>query len=166
MKQEKLENDWTEQLRKKLADHEEPAPADLWEQIEARMAKLEAEKRQPVRRLPLWGKWVAAAVFAGMLVCNTYLMWMIGCEGTTENTAQQEFAQSNAPAESQKAPIPSGKEEVKTKAHETPILVAQTKTKPSITVPAVPQIEPENLAVVKDSMPEMAAATVDSVEHG
>ena len=77
MKQEKLENDWTEQLRKKLADHEEPAPADLWEQIEARMAKLEAEKRQPVRRLPLWGKWVAAAAFAGMLVCNTYLMWMI-----------------------------------------------------------------------------------------
>lgn len=165
MKQEKLENDWTEQLRKKLADHEEPAPADLWEQIEARMAKLEAEKRQPVRRLPLWGKWVAAAAFAGMLVCNTYLMWMIGCEGTTENTAQQEFAQSNAPAESQKAPISSKKEEVKTKAHETPILVAQTKTKPSITAPAVPQIEPENLAVVKDSMPEMAAATVDSVEH-
>ena len=33
MKQE----EWTKQLRDKLADHEESAPADLWAGIEARL---------------------------------------------------------------------------------------------------------------------------------
>ena len=125
MKQEELEKDWTAQLRDKLADHEEPAPADLWDQIEMRMAKLEAEKRQTVHRIPLWGKWAAAAAFAGMIVGNTYLMWMIGCEGAPENGAQQELVQSTNPMKSEKSPIPSKEDVLPTITSETPAAIAQ-----------------------------------------
>ena len=82
MKQE----EWTKQLRDKLADHEESAPADLWAGIEARLQQEGAaessvtETHQPSARLiPLWGKRIAvAAAFIGVLICNGYLMWEIG----------------------------------------------------------------------------------------
>ena len=82
MKQE----EWTKQLRDKLADHEESAPADLWADIEARLQQEGAaessvtETHQPSARLiPLWGKRIAvAAAFIGVLICNGYLMWEIG----------------------------------------------------------------------------------------
>ena len=32
-----MKEDWVKQLRDKLADHQEPAPADMWAQIEARL---------------------------------------------------------------------------------------------------------------------------------
>lgn len=105
MKQE----DWTQRLRDKLADYEEPAPADLWDDIQSQLQKLEAEK--PTRRIPLWGKWAAAAAFAGLITGNSYLMWMIGCEGNEDNKAQQELVQSVPPMKSQNSSIPSAQEE-------------------------------------------------------
>ena len=65
MKQE----DWTKRLRDRLADHEEPAPVDLWADIEARLkeegivktSEPEAPKR-PARLLPLWGKRIAVYI--------------------------------------------------------------------------------------------------------
>ena len=50
---------WIKQLRDRLADHEEAAPADLWAGIEAKLAQQAAPKRP--RIVPLWGRWAAAA---------------------------------------------------------------------------------------------------------
>lgn len=62
MKQEK----WTQQLRNKLADHEETVPADLWAGIEAKLAQQAAPEPRP-RIIPLWGRWAAAA--AAFIAC-------------------------------------------------------------------------------------------------
>jgi len=67
MKQE----DWTQSLRQRLADHEEAAPEGLWADIE------DALNRQPKRptllvRLRRWG--VAAAV-VGIVAGGSYLLW-------------------------------------------------------------------------------------------
>lgn len=64
---------WIKQLRDRLADHEEAAPADLWADIEAKLAEQAAPKR--ARVVPLWGRWAAAAaVFAGVIMGGGYLM--------------------------------------------------------------------------------------------
>jgi hypothetical protein len=93
MKQE----DWTKQLRDKLADHEVPAPADLWADIEARLqqegimqsSEKEAPKR-PARLIPLWGKRIAvAAAFIGVITCNGYLMWQLGRDEMAKREAAQ-----------------------------------------------------------------------------
>ena len=50
MKQE----DWTKQLRDKLADHEMPAPADLWADIEARLQQegiMQSSEQEATKRI-------------------------------------------------------------------------------------------------------------------
>ena len=107
MKQE----DWTKQLRDKLADHKVSAPADLWADIEARLqqegimqsSEKEAPKR-PARLIPLWGKRIAvAAAFIGVITCNGYLMWQLG----RDEMAKREAAQAlEAPATPMKSENP------------------------------------------------------------
>lgn len=64
---------WIKQLRDRLADHEEAAPADLWAGIEAKLAQQAAPKRP--RIVPLWGRWAAAAaVLVGVIIGGGYLM--------------------------------------------------------------------------------------------
>lgn len=64
MKQE----DWTEDLRERLAEHEEPVPADLWADIESR---LEASKPSVVP----WRRWAAAAAIVLLLSGGVLLLW-------------------------------------------------------------------------------------------
>jgi len=106
MKQE----DWTKQLRDKLADHEESAPADLWADIEARLqqegvmqsSKKEAPKR-PARLIPLWGKRIAvAAAFIGVITCNSYLMWQLGRDEMAKKETAQASEASTTPMKSEK----------------------------------------------------------------
>ena len=122
MKQE----DWTKQLRDKLADHEVPAPADLWADIEARLqqegimqsSEKEAPKR-PTRLIPLWGKRIAvAAAFIGVITCNGYLMWQLG----RDEMAKRETAQAlEAPATSMKSEEPKS---------DSPALLKETPSSP------------------------------------
>ena len=67
MKQE----DWTQQLKDKLADHQVAPPDDLWNAIEARL-----DEAQPRRRVtPLWHRWAAAAVMALLLAGGALVLW-------------------------------------------------------------------------------------------
>ena len=54
MKQE----DWTGQMRRRLADRETPAPDDLWEKIEMRLdataPKPVLKPRYTIRRIAMW----------------------------------------------------------------------------------------------------------------
>lgn len=92
MKQE----DWIKQLRDKLADYEEPAPADLWAGIEARLT---ASNNQPVRRVLLWGRWAVAAAFVGLLLGSGYLMWSGGGENLIMKETSLELARKKQPKE-------------------------------------------------------------------
>ena len=86
-----MKEDWVKQLRDKLADHQEPAPADMWAQIEARLPQPGAV-HQPAakpRLVFVWAKYVAvAAVFVGMITCNGYLLWRISNEETVKDCPQ------------------------------------------------------------------------------
>ena len=67
MKQDK----WTERLEKHLADYREEPKRDLWEGIEASLDK--EVKRQ--HRLVSLRRWMAAAVFLGLITGGAYLFW-------------------------------------------------------------------------------------------
>lgn len=86
-----MKEDWVKQLRDKLADHQESAPADMWAQIEARLPQPGAV-HQPAakpRLVSIWAKYVAvAAVFVGMITCNGYLLWSISNEGEMKEPKQ------------------------------------------------------------------------------
>ena len=104
MKQE----DWTKQLRDKLADHKESAPADLWAGIEARLQQEgvakspEKEAKRPARLIPLWGKRIAvAAAFIGVITCNGYLMWELGREEMAKKGETSTLEASVAPMKSE-----------------------------------------------------------------
>ena len=97
MKQE----DWIKQLNDKLADYEEPAPADLWADIETRLAQQPA-KRQPARTIPLWGKWAVAATFVGLLFGSGYLMTTHDGEMPQTVEGSTEIVKSDIPMKSQK----------------------------------------------------------------
>ena len=69
-------NDWTDQLRKQLADHQEPAPEGLWDRIEA---QLDAETpQQPVivpitQRHTSLRRWMVAASVALLIGGGAYV---------------------------------------------------------------------------------------------
>ncbi|MBQ8713328.1 MAG: outer membrane beta-barrel protein [Prevotella sp.] len=121
MKQE----DWTQTLRQRLADHEEPAPADLWDDIEAQVSPASVVRRQPEhRRLAdakprhavLWRRWAAAAVLFAVAVGGGIVWWRksevpVANGGTTAEVvgkatiaAEQSVPKTEAPSVA--APLP------------------------------------------------------------
>ena len=86
-----MKEDWVKQLRDKLADHQEPAPADMWAQIEARLPQPGAV-HQPAakpRLVSVWAKYIAAAaVLVGMITGSGYLLWRISNEETVKDYPQ------------------------------------------------------------------------------
>ncbi len=78
-----MKEDWVKQLRDKLADHQESAPAGMWAQIEARLSQPDAvhQPEKKSRLVSIWAKYIAvAAAFVGMITCNGYLLWSISNE--------------------------------------------------------------------------------------
>ena len=105
-----MKEDWVKQLRDKLADHQESAPADMWAQIEARLSQPNAvyQSEKKPRLVSIWAKYVAvAAVFVGMITCNGYLLWSISNEETVKDCPQKASStiepekQEETPMESQ-----------------------------------------------------------------
>ena len=129
-----MKEDWVKQLRDKLADHQESAPADMWAQIEARLSQ-SGTVHQPVKKsrlVSIWAKYIAvAAAFVGMITCNGYLLWSISNEGEMKEPKQ---VASNRIMETkqEKTTIPS-QEDVSKDSQEQPT---------SQDAPIVPQEEP------------------------
>ena len=92
MKQE----DWIKRLNDKLADYEEPAPADLWADIETRLAQQPA-KPQSARTIPLWSKWAVAAAFVGLLLGSGYLVMTQDREMPQAVDGSTEMAKTDIP---------------------------------------------------------------------
>ena len=85
-----MKEDWVKQLRDKLADYQESAPADMWAQIEARLPQ--SDVPQPVKKprlVSIWAKYVAvAAAFVGMITYSGYLLWSISNEVEMKESKQ------------------------------------------------------------------------------
>lgn len=103
MKQE----DWTGQMRRRLADRETPAPDDLWEKIEMRLdataPKPVLKPRYTIRRIAMWG--ASAAAVAALLVAVGYQANVDTIEQLAANTPKT--AAPNAAAKAVQAPIPA-----------------------------------------------------------
>ena len=70
---------WIQQLHDKLAEHEVPAPEDLWADIEAALeqAPLSSPNRETLRksRHVALRRWTAAAAVAALMLGGGYLWW-------------------------------------------------------------------------------------------
>ena len=146
---------WIKQLRDRLADHEEAAPADLWAGIEAKLAQQAAPKR--ARIVPLWSRWAAAAaVFAGVIMGGGYLMQ------ETENEQMAVSSGTDQMAEVQKADESQTSSEVETTENaessfvmKSQQFVAQLKQAASAVEELVmPQATSEDHSVLIQEQPE------------
>lgn len=103
MKQE----DWTGQMRRRLADRETPAPDDLWEKIEMRLdataPKPVLKPRYTIRRIAMWS--ASAAAVAALLVAVGYQANVDTIEQLAANTPKT--VAPNAAAKAVQAPIPA-----------------------------------------------------------
>lgn len=103
MKQE----DWTGQMRRRLADRETPAPDDLWEKIEMRLdaaaPKPVLKPRYTIRRIAMWS--ASAAAVAALLVAVGYQANVDTIEQLAANTPKT--TAPNAAAKAVQAPIPA-----------------------------------------------------------
>ena len=100
MKQE----DWTGQMRRRLADRETPAPDDLWEKIEMRLdataPKPVLKPRYTIRRIAMWS--ASAAAVAALLVAVGYQANVDTIEQLAANTPKT-VAPKAAPSVAAKA---------------------------------------------------------------
>lgn len=103
MKQE----DWTGQMRRRLADRETPAPDDLWEKIEMRLdataPKPVLKPRYTIRRIAMWS--ASAAAVAALLVAVGYQANVDTIEQLAANTPKT--VAPKAAAKAVQAPIPA-----------------------------------------------------------
>ncbi len=74
------QQDWTEQLRERLADHEEAVPEGLWADIERRIATAKPARRVVLRR------WIAAAAACALVLVGVW-QWAGKSEQTTVDQA-------------------------------------------------------------------------------
>ena len=169
MKQE----DWTQQLRDKLADYEESVPDDLWAGIEARLIE-KSGKRQSARTIPLWGRWAVAASLVGLLLGGGYLLWTNDSQSASIADASVETTKRKIPMKSEKDdPSQTNKDEVKTDeisiqdlvSDSEPSTAQETPTQPESPQtfvqsdapqpqPEQPQAEPERTPKPETTLPE------------
>ena len=73
------QQDWTEQLRQRLADHEEPVPEGLWDDIEQRL------QRRP--RLVVLRRWMAGAAAVALLLIGGWQL--LSTSDDTQSAAEE-----------------------------------------------------------------------------
>ena len=90
------QQDWTDELRQRLSDYEEPVPEGLWDDIEQRI------QRRP--RLVVLRRWMAGAAAVALLLVGGWqlLSPSVGIESTAEEAllAQAEDMESPEPPSS------------------------------------------------------------------
>ncbi len=91
MKQNKMEEQWLDEIRQTLADHEEELPADGWERLSAAMSSVE-EVQPAVSALRshialTWLKRSAAAIVVGVIGAGSMYYFFDAAETTTPPVA-------------------------------------------------------------------------------
>ena len=59
---------WIKNLRHRMEDYSEPAPADLWEQLEKELDTVP-------KVIPMWRRWQAVAAVALLVVVSSLTVW-------------------------------------------------------------------------------------------
>jgi len=67
-----MKEQWRQQMQQKMADYQQPAPEVSWDQLD----KVLAANKPKAKTLPMWTRWLAAAVMVGAIVIpTTYLVF-------------------------------------------------------------------------------------------
>lgn len=153
------EEEWIQRLRNHLSDYEAPVPDDLWERIEAQLPKDLVAEKSKARRIPLWVRWMAAAVFVGVLVGTTVLLWPSHEETTTAPMASATKETGKTAKETEKTPMklektiesepvsPAIMSPVITKTAQSFIAEAVDKSLPDTASQYIKEVEPEIVEV-------------------
>lgn len=100
MKQNKIEEQWLDEIRQTLANHEEELPADGWEKLSAAMSS--AEEVPPVvsdqhpKLMPVWLRRAAVVVLCGAIGVGGVYYFSESPEPTTDLTASVEETEATA----------------------------------------------------------------------
>lgn len=100
MKQNKMEEQWLEEIRQTLANHEEELPADGWEKLAAAMSS--AEEVPPVvsdqhpKLMPVWLRRAAVVALSGVIGAGGVYYFSESPEPTTDLTASMEETEATA----------------------------------------------------------------------
>ncbi|MBP5486049.1 MAG: hypothetical protein J6Y06_00225 [Bacteroidales bacterium] len=140
-----MDRDWTDILRERLLDHEEPVPEGLWDRIEA---TLEARRKaRAKRRIFLWSAAAAAAValgvFAGVNLVDKEIDKdeFIAQDSQEHRTLPQ--ANPSSSVEIEEVPVSSGK---LVASNDIPLsTVLPVRDDRAEVIPAEPQVEPETV---------------------
>lgn len=65
-----MKEQWRQQMQQKMADYQQPAPEVSWDQLD----KALAANKPKAKALPMWTRWLAAAVVVGVIVVSTGLL--------------------------------------------------------------------------------------------
>ncbi|WP_455673291.1 outer membrane beta-barrel protein [Phocaeicola sp.] len=93
---------WINNLRNRMADYSEPAPADLWEQLEK---DLDVPKV-----VPMWRRWQAAAAVALLVVVSSLTVWFWH-SSSADYIGQQSMEMAMMPEAEQNTPEPAKPEQ-------------------------------------------------------
>ena len=61
-----MKEQWRQQMQQKMADYQQPAPEVSWDQLD----KALAANKPKAKALPMWTRWLAAAVVVGIVVVS------------------------------------------------------------------------------------------------
>ena len=62
-----MKEQWRQQMQQKMADYQQPAPEVSWDQLD----KALAANKSKAKVMPMWTRWLAAAVMVGAIAIPT-----------------------------------------------------------------------------------------------
>lgn len=93
---------WIKNFRNRMGDYSEPAPADLWEQLEKEL--------DTPKVIPMWRRWQAVAAVALLVVMSSLTLWF--WHSPSAGYLEQQSAELNSlPQPDALAPVPSAPEQ-------------------------------------------------------
>lgn len=82
----KEKDKWIKNFRTRMEGYSEPAPADLWEQLEKELDTVP-------KVIPMWRRWQAAAAVALLVVVSSLTVWF--WQSPSANYLEQQSAELN-----------------------------------------------------------------------
>ena len=155
----KEKDKWSKSWKERLGDYQEPAPADLW-------AELERELNTP-RVIPFYRRYAAVAAIASIVVLSGVAVWWLNTSSSDYVRQVSETVAAVAPLEEDKVPTSQEKTVITPDRIPEPVAVRLAKAEPVeammlMTPQAVPE-EKQEMAIKEEPADEQK--TAEAVEE-
>ena len=157
------QQEWTDQLRQRLDNYEEPVPEGLWEDIEQRLEQKPQPGRE--RRLAVLRRWAVGVAACGLLLIG---MWQLLITTDGGHNHQEALQQASNPSADQQGEgltdIAQQRERASADAQQTenPLITHKQEDEPK---PVTQQQEDEPKPATRQQEDEPKPATRQQTEH-